>query len=206
MTEQEKIIELAKSQLSVKAEKNKVVKYSTEYYGQPKGVDWCVIFVWWLFNHSGLASLFYDGGKTASCGALWTWAKNKKQVVYNTDDIRPGDIVIFSFYEAHDHMGICETSDRNTVTTIDGNTSILGSQSQGGQVLRRKRNKKYIFAIVRPAYTEDPTEVIKYVVVKGDNLTKIAKAHNTTVSELLKLNPEIKNPSLIRIGQVIRIK
>jgi murein DD-endopeptidase len=43
-----------------------------------------------------------------------------------------------------------------------------------------------------------------YTVVKGDNLTKIAKAHGTTVAALVKLNG-IKNKNLINIGQVLKV-
>lgn len=45
-----------------------------------------------------------------------------------------------------------------------------------------------------------------YVVQKGDYLTKIAKTCGVTYDSLIKANPEIKNPSLIYPGQVIRIK
>ena len=44
----------------------------------------------------------------------------------------------------------------------------------------------------------------KYTVVKGDTLTKIAKDHNTTVAELVRLN-NIKNPDYIVVGQVLVI-
>jgi murein DD-endopeptidase MepM/ murein hydrolase activator NlpD len=43
-----------------------------------------------------------------------------------------------------------------------------------------------------------------YKVVKGDNLTKIAKAHGTTVAALVKLNG-IKDKNLIKIGQVLKV-
>jgi len=39
-----------------------------------------------------------------------------------------------------------------------------------------------------------------YIIKHGDNLTKIARANNTTVKALLKLNPSIKNPNKIYIG------
>lgn len=45
-----------------------------------------------------------------------------------------------------------------------------------------------------------------YRVVRGDNLTKIARMYNTSVAQLLKLNPDIKNPNLILVGQLIRVK
>lgn len=43
-----------------------------------------------------------------------------------------------------------------------------------------------------------------YTVVKGDTLTKIAKNHNTTVAELVKLN-NIADPDFIIIGQVLKL-
>ncbi|MEG1523780.1 MAG: LysM domain-containing protein [Clostridia bacterium] len=45
---------------------------------------------------------------------------------------------------------------------------------------------------------------IQYIVVKGDNLSKIAARYNTTVQILVDLN-HIKNRNLIRIGQVLLI-
>jgi LysM repeat protein len=41
-----------------------------------------------------------------------------------------------------------------------------------------------------------------HIVVKGDSLEKIAKQHNTTVADLLKLN-KIPDPKKIQIGQQI---
>jgi murein DD-endopeptidase len=43
-----------------------------------------------------------------------------------------------------------------------------------------------------------------YTVVKGDNLTKIAKAHATTVAALVKLNG-IKDKNVISVGQVLKV-
>ena len=43
-----------------------------------------------------------------------------------------------------------------------------------------------------------------YKVVRGDNLTKIARAHGTTVAALVKLNG-IKDKNLINIGQVLKV-
>lgn len=45
-----------------------------------------------------------------------------------------------------------------------------------------------------------------YSVVKGDNLTKIAKRSGISLKNLLDLNPDLKaNPNLIQIGQKIRV-
>lgn len=45
-----------------------------------------------------------------------------------------------------------------------------------------------------------------YFVVAGDNLSTIARKHNTTLRELIILNPQISNPNKIYCGQKIRIK
>lgn len=49
-----------------------------------------------------------------------------------------------------------------------------------------------------------PKEDIFYTVKRGDNLTKIAKQFNTTVSQLVEWN-NIPNPNLIYVGQVLKV-
>ena len=44
-----------------------------------------------------------------------------------------------------------------------------------------------------------------YTVVAGDNLSKIANRHHISLQALITANPQIRNPSLIRVGQVITI-
>lgn len=45
-----------------------------------------------------------------------------------------------------------------------------------------------------------------YTVKKGDTLYDIAKKYNMTLTELIKLNPQIENPNLIYVKQKVRIK
>ena len=46
----------------------------------------------------------------------------------------------------------------------------------------------------------------KFIVVKsGETLSEIAKANNTNISKLMKLNPNLKNPNKISIGQKLRV-
>jgi LysM repeat protein len=56
-----------------------------------------------------------------------------------------------------------------------------------------------------PTTPIDPGTGTEYVVKKGDTLSAIAKKYGTTVDALLKANPNIKNPNLIKVGQVIII-
>lgn len=59
---------------------------------------------------------------------------------------------------------------------------------------------------VKPAPKPAPKPSAQYyTVVRGDNLTKIAKKYGTTVNQLVAWNG-IKNPNLIYAGQKIRVK
>lgn len=50
-----------------------------------------------------------------------------------------------------------------------------------------------------------PVVVIIYKVKAGDTLGKIATAYNTTLKAILNMNPQIKNPDLIHVGDLIKI-
>ena len=50
-----------------------------------------------------------------------------------------------------------------------------------------------------------PQVTVIYKVKAGDTLNRIAAAHHTTLSEILKSNPTIKNPDLIHVGDQIKI-
>lgn len=45
----------------------------------------------------------------------------------------------------------------------------------------------------------------QYIVKSGDNLSSIAKSHNTNINTLLKLNPQIKTPNSIGINSIIKL-
>lgn len=47
---------------------------------------------------------------------------------------------------------------------------------------------------------------VTYTVVKGDVMWKIAMDNGMTLKELIALNPQISNPDLIEVGQVIILK
>lgn len=56
-----------------------------------------------------------------------------------------------------------------------------------------------------PPVTPPPASTQTYYVKKGDTLRKIAEAFGTTVDNLLKLNPAIKNPNIIYVGQALKV-
>jgi len=47
---------------------------------------------------------------------------------------------------------------------------------------------------------------VYHTVKKGDTLSAIARAYGTTLSAVIALNPQIKNPNLIYPGDRIRVK
>lgn len=214
MKESSKLIQLEAAAIGERADSNNVIKYNIEYglIGQP----WCVMFQWCKFKEAGLSHLFYNGKKTASCKAFYKWALAEKLVIENIHDAKPGDIIIFSFRRLKDgsretsHMGLCYAVDNNYIYTIDGNTSEVGNEANGMKVMRRNRGWDYVLYVIRPKYNDavivpDSPKSKTYVVQPGDYLSKIAARYNTSVAELLKKNPQIKNPNLIFKGQVINL-
>jgi murein DD-endopeptidase MepM/ murein hydrolase activator NlpD len=105
-------------------------------------------------------------------------------------------------YGAHLHLSIRRGGTPTTgVGNIDFETLVSGSPAP---------------APAKPAAPKAPAKVKDapkaapapagntYTVKKGDNLTKIAKAHGTTVAALVKLNG-IKDKNVINIGQVLKV-
>ena len=129
-------------------------------YGQAfgwDGVPWCVIFLWWCFREAGEAAAFFGGAKTASCGTLLRWYQGQGQTV-PVSKVKAGDIVILNFAGTQDtqHCGLVIAVDGIYITTIEGNTSESGSQSNGGQVCRKTRYPSQIVGVCRPMYKEEP--------------------------------------------------
>lgn len=151
------ILRIARAEIGVKespANSNKV-KYNTAYYGRAvsgENYAWCAVFIWWCFRQAGAASLYYGGGKTAYCPTLMSY--HKAQAVKG--DYQPGDVVFFNFSggTSAKHVGIVESWDGKTLTTIEGNTG-TGNDTNGGAVMRRTRYPKNVVGAYRPAYKED---------------------------------------------------
>jgi spore coat assembly protein SafA len=49
------------------------------------------------------------------------------------------------------------------------------------------------------------SDIVKYTVVKGDSMWKIATRYQVGVDEIILANPQVKNPSLIYPGQILTI-
>lgn len=113
---------------------NKHNKYG-EWFGYDN-VPWCMEFVQWVYHNAGM-DLPY---KTASCGELLRWyQKNQPDCI--TKDPIPGCIVIFDFPNtaySTDHTGLFVRIEKQSITTIDGNTGNK-SEGNGGWVQQKTR-------------------------------------------------------------------
>lgn len=56
-----------------------------------------------------------------------------------------------------------------------------------------------------PVVPASPSANNSYSIAKGDTLSSIAKINNTTVDELMRLNPDITNPNLIYAGRGLNL-
>lgn len=75
-----------------------------------------------------------------------------------------------------------------------------------GLIQRRKEEADLFMKPVAPVVSKPkPPQPVYYVVVKGDTLSEIAAAKNTTVVSLCKLNG-IDVKSVLQLGQKVRIK
>ena len=146
------VLQIAKWQLGVveaPAGSNRV-KYNEWYYGKPvsgSAFPWCMVFVQWVFHEAG-----FNLSRTASCTDL-----RRKYVAagqWVTAGFKPGDIVMFDFSgkkEKTEHCGIVVEVQANGLVTIEGNTG-SGNDANGGTVMKRARDLRYVTGACRPMY------------------------------------------------------
>ena len=97
--------------------------------------------------------------KTANCGTLGDWAKQNGKFIPYTGNPQTGDLVLMDFSGKHktrQHVGILVSRTGDTLTTIEGNTSVT-SNDNGGAVMRRTRYVSQVVGYVRPKWTNTQT-------------------------------------------------
>jgi len=160
------VIEVARAYLGVTEDppgSNRTI-FGAEYGldGQP----WCVMFLWYCFQHAGERMAFFGGGKTASCGMLLRWYKEQGLTV-PVSEVRVGDIVILDFSGQRkdtQHCGLVTEVLGNGwyVQTIEGNTTNTNkdtsNDSNGGCVAAKTRYPSQIVAVCRPQYQPEEPE------------------------------------------------
>lgn len=127
-----------------------------------------------------LASVFYQDGPGLLVHPLWQVASAYFVALRVEQEPRP-DYVRYSFtfweeYGLYNGMAV-RTAGEAAGTAAEG-----GAQPQaGGQAAYHR-------------------------VVKGDSLWALAGRYGVSLTELIALNPQIKNPNLIRVGEEVRVR
>lgn len=92
------------------------------------------------------------------------------------------------------------------VQTVPGDTAADNENSLPALPERPGGSGGFVEVPFGPAVGEEKTAQLRHTVVKGESLWSIAKQYDTTVDHLLSLNPDIRNPNLILIGQKVRVR
>ena len=136
-------------------------RWYAEQVGDPyfarNGIPYCAMFVSWVFAQ---AAQKMPGLPTASCSVIVSANRNTSRQV-SKYQAKPGDVVLFDWdpsgKNGADHVGIVELNRGDYLQTIEGNTSLgtSGSQGNGGYVARRTRSFADVYAVYRPDYGDD---------------------------------------------------
>ena len=133
MTEVEKIISLAKSELGYREGKNNITKYadffdkqhSTFYNGKKQGVAWCDLFCDFLFVYTfgeeRALSMLYQPKRSCGAGCKYSAQYYKAHNAFDRNP-RLGDQIFFGRQGDESHTGIVVGLTPYSVTTIEGNS------------------------------------------------------------------------------------
>ena len=125
-----------------------------------------------------LANVFYENTPGLLVHPLWQVSSAYFVSLRLEQEPRP-DYVRYSFVFWEDH-----STEGDLVLRVTGSGGTKGSTSGS-----------------------TPSSAPQYHrVVKGDTLWALAKTYGLTLSELIALNPQIKNPNLIYVGDEVRVK
>ena len=125
------------------------VKYSV-WYGLIG--PWCAMFTSWCYVAAG-SSAMYRGRRYAYVPYIKAATYDPKSGLTRTADPQPGDLVLFDWGRdgIEDHIGLFirwTNKAAGEFEAVEGNTS-YGNDSNGGAVMRRKRNKSTVDAFVK---------------------------------------------------------
>ena len=127
-----------------------------------------------------LACVFYESGPGLLVHPLWQVA-NAYFVSLRVEQAPRPDYVRYSFAFWEDYglyTGLASRTEANAAGD---------SAAEGGG-------------------TQTNSQAASHRVVKGDTLWALSKRYGVTLAELIALNPQLKNPNLIRVGEEVRVR
>lgn len=160
------LTKIAKSQIGNNGSKYRKWFYNrtSDYYG----VNWCAVFISWLFNQAGELNKLVPKTDGAGCFAREYDGKNGKwyesEYSCSTTTPKAGDIVTFTWNGVgrvpgqdkyySNHVGYVYAVDSNNIYTIEGNTG--SNNADYSEVAYRQYNRKSgkINGYYRPNYPD----------------------------------------------------
>lgn len=126
-----------------------------------------------------LACVFYENGPGLLVHPLWQAANAYFVSLRVEQEPRPDYVrYCFTFWEEY---GLYNSLATRTAGTADAQAQQAGPARDDGQA-------------------------VYHSVVKGDTLWALAGRYGISPAELVALNPQIKNPNLIRVGEEVRVR
>jgi|TARA_R110002012_G_scaffold263478_2_gene446629 hypothetical protein len=154
----EKMIQLAREEIGVSEVDGsncgpRVDEYkAATWLDAEKGWPWCAAFICWLVREAiDGEEILFKRPRTAGAWDFENWAKQQSGKGVDlrkpsNEDIKAGDIIIFSF--SHIGLAIKDIDSSGYVVAIEGNTNGAGSR-EGGSVLEKKRHVSKIRSRIR---------------------------------------------------------
>ena len=154
----QKMVSLAREEIGVSEVDGsncgpRVDEYKAATWLDPdKGWPWCAAFICWLVREAiEEEDVSFKRPRTAGAWDFENWAKQQSGRGVDlrkptNEDIKAGDIVVFSF--SHIGLAVKDIDSSGYVVTIEGNTNGAGSR-EGGSVLEKKRHVSKIRSRIR---------------------------------------------------------
>lgn len=183
----ELIVNTALSFVKTTYDSNNDIIFITDYYGKKihRKEKYCCMFTWDIMRMVGDSLNFYGGRKTARCTThMQWWIKNHPTWVHTkVSRCKPGDYIFYQFdsdpQSEHTGFFLEKVNDSGYFYAVEGNTSnsALGSQSNGGWVMKKKRHVKKVLYFVSIPREEDeknpypePTRTLQKDCEKGEDV------------------------------------
>ncbi len=146
---------------------NQGTKYRKWYYNRTSdyyGVNWCAVWISWLFNQVGGLNKYMI--KTDGAGTIARLSDGKYGKWYEPNQISPkeGDIIMFRWGGTYtdkyhsDHVGYIYKVDSTYVYTIEGNTGSANADTSTVMYKRYSKINSNINGYYRPNYNTDESE------------------------------------------------
>lgn len=157
------LTKLAKAEIGNNGSKYRKWFYNrtSDYYG----VNWCAVFISWLYNQVGGLNKYIV--KTDGAGTVARYSDGKYGKWYEPNQITPkeGDIVMFRWGGSYtdkyhsDHLGYVYNADSTYIYTIEGNTGSNNADYSSVMYKRYSRSNSVINGYFRPNYNEESDDM-----------------------------------------------